>query len=81
MNAWKTKPMAWFRIFARWLALRFSTGSPSSRYLPPVGESSSPRIDSSVVLPHPDGPAMDTNSPLSIPRLMLDRAWVSTSSV
>ena len=48
---------------------------------PPVGESSSPRIDSSVVLPQPDGPAIDTNSPLAMSRLIPDNAWVSTSSV
>ncbi len=74
-------PIAWFRIFARCDADRFSTGVSSSRYLPAVGLSSSPRIDSSVVLPHPDGPAIDTNSPVAICRLMLDSAWVSTSSV
>ena len=33
-----------------------STGRPFSKYLPSVGVSSRPRIDSSVDLPQPDGP-------------------------
>ena len=74
-------PIAWFRIFARCPAVRLSTGSPSSRYFPDVGESSSPRIDSSVVFPHPDGPAIDTNSPLCTSSVIPDSACVSTSSV
>ncbi len=74
-------PIAWFRIFARCDALRFSTGSPSSLYFPAVGLSNSPRIDRSVVLPHPDGPAIDTNSPVWISNVMFDSACVSTSSV
>ena len=74
LNAWKMKPMAWFRILALWEAERFSTGSPSNRYFPPVGESRRPRIDRRVVFPQPEGPAMDTNSPLSIPSVMLESA-------
>jgi hypothetical protein len=38
-------------------------------------------MDSSVDLPQPDGPAIDTYSPLSIWRWMPDSACVSTSSV
>ena len=51
------------------------------QYLPSVGVSSSPRIDSRVDLPQPEGPAIETYSPLLISRWMPDRAWVSTSSV
>ena len=41
---------------ARALGRRQSgTGCPSSRYSPCVGVSSRPRIESSVVLPHPEG--------------------------
>ena len=50
-------------------------------YLPSVGESSSPRIESSVDLPQPDGPAMAMYSPLLISRWIPASAWVSTSSV
>ena len=35
-------------------------------YLPSVGVSSRPRIDSSVDLPQPEGPAIETYSPLLI---------------
>ena len=45
-----------------------------------VGVSSRPRIDSSVDLPQPDGPAIATYSPKSIVRWMPSRAWVSISS-
>src|SRR4026208_1431349 len=56
-------------------------GRSFSTYLPSVGVSSRPRIDNSVDLPQPDGPAIDTYSPLLISMLTLSRAWVSTSSV
>ena len=46
-----------------------------------VGESSRPRSDSSVDLPQPDGPAIDTYSPCAISRWMPESACVSTSSV
>ncbi len=36
----------------------------SAMYSPSVGESSKPRIDSSVDLPQPDGPAMEMYSPV-----------------
>src|SRR5690606_26415584 len=36
--------------------------TPSSRYCPLLGRSSAPRMCSSVDLPEPDGPMMDTNS-------------------
>ena len=38
--------------------------------MPSLGESSSPRIESSVVLPQPDGPAIATYSPCRISRWM-----------
>src|SRR5258708_35548945 len=38
-------------------------------------------MESSVDLPHPEGPAIETYSPALISRWMPDRAWVSTSSV
>ena len=49
--------------------------------VPEVGESSRPRIDSSVDLPQPDGPEMATYSPRRSVRWIPDSAWVSTSSV
>src|ERR1041384_4670535 len=50
-------------------------------YLPSVGVSSTPRIESRVDLPQPEGPAMDTYSPCRMSMWMPERAWVSTSSV
>src|SRR5205085_3799570 len=53
----------------------------SRRYVPSLGVSSKPRIESSVVLPQPDGPLMATYSPSRISRCTSASAWVSTSSV
>src|SRR5437773_1728328 len=49
--------------------------------LPSDGVSRSPRIESKVVLPQPDGPAIETYSPVRISRWIPERACVSTSSV
>src|SRR6185295_1579801 len=69
------------RTRARSDAASSATGRLLRRYWPSVGESSRPRIDSSVDLPQPDGPAIDTYSPLPISMWMPDSACVSTSSV
>src|SRR4029450_3294674 len=58
-----------------------ATDLPLRMYLPSVGESSRPRIDSSVDLPHPEGPAMAMYSPVLISRWIPASACVSTSSV
>src|SRR6267143_629767 len=49
--------------------------------MPSVGESSSPRMDSSVDLPQPEGPAIEMYVPFLISRCISSSAWVSTSSV
>jgi hypothetical protein len=65
------KPISRFRIRARCVAFSFATGSPVAEHvLPPVGVSSRPRIESSVVLPQPDGPLIATYSPCRISRWM-----------
>src|SRR4051812_20346227 len=74
-------PISRLRTRARSEAGSSATGRPLSRYWPSVGESSSPRIDRSVDLPQPDGPAIDTYSALLIWRWMPESACVSTSSV
>src|SRR5438128_10231769 len=66
---------------ARSESFRFSTDLVLSSYFPSEGESSRPRIDSSVDFPHPDGPAIDTYSPRLMSMLMFSSACVSTSSV
>ena len=38
-------------------------GAPRSLALPSLGRSSPPRIDSSVLLPQPEGPTIATTSP------------------
>src|SRR5678815_3878687 len=42
---------------------------PSSQMLPPLGTSNPATSRSSVVLPHPDGPSRQKNSPASMSRL------------
>src|SRR6185436_19179299 len=78
---WKMNPISRLRTRARSEAGSSATGRPLSRYCPSVGESSRPRIDRSVDLPQPDGPAIDTYSPLLICRWIPESACVSTSSV
>ena len=76
------KPISRLRTRARSEAGRSATGRPFSTYVAArVGVSSSPRIESSVDLPQPDGPAIDTYSPLPISRWTSESACVSTSSV
>ena len=75
------KPISRLRIRARSEKERSATCFWLSMYLPSLGVSSSPRMDSSVVLPQPEGPAIETYSPLRISMWMPDSAWVSTSSV
>ena len=62
------KPIWRLRMRARCDGVSCATGSPASVYSPSVGVSSRPRIESSVVLPQPDGPSMATYSP----------GWIST---
>src|SRR4051812_1050934 len=75
------KPISRLRTRARSEAGSSATGRLLRKYCPSVGESSRPRIESSVDLPQPDGPAIDTYSPLLICRWIPESAWVSTSSV
>src|SRR5262245_47776163 len=75
------KPICRLRTCARAFASSVVTSRPSSKYSPTVGESSRPRIDSSVDLPQPDGPEMAMYSPRSIFRFTSSSACVRTSSV
>ena len=63
LKFWKMNPISRLRVRARSRIVRLATGLPFSQYSPPVGVSSRPKIDSSVDLPQPDGPAIDTYSP------------------
>src|SRR5688500_15939644 len=74
-------PISRLRTRARSESGSSATDFPLRMYFPSVGESSSPRIESSVDLPQPDGPAIAMYSPLLISRWMPARACVSTSSV
>ena len=65
------------------------TSRPRSRIRPPVGSSKPPIIRSVVVLPQPDGPRSEKNSPLPISsetpstartsrkRFSRSRSWIS----
>ena len=81
LKLWKMKPISRLRTRARCDIGSSATSWPFSQYLPSDGESSRPRIDSSVDLPQPDGPEMATYSPCLISMWMPERACVSTSSV
>src|SRR5688572_19345251 len=81
LKLWKMKPISRLRTRARSESGRSATDLPLRMYLPSVGESRSPRIDSSVDFPQPDGPAMAMYSPLLISRWIPASACVSTSSV
>src|SRR4026208_785703 len=74
-------PISRLRTRARSERGRSATGLLFKVYLPSVGESSRPRIDSSVDLPQPDGPAIAMYSPVLISRWIPASACVSTSSV
>src|SRR6476620_587381 len=74
-------PISRFRTRARSESGKSATDLPFRMYLPSVGESSRPRIDSSVDLPQPDGPAIAMYSPVLISRWLPASACVSTSSV
>src|SRR5712672_1526305 len=74
-------PISRFRTRARSHPRSSATGRPFSSYEPLVGESSRPRMESSVDLPQPDGPPMETYSPRAISTSTCASACVSTSSV
>src|SRR5436305_12821982 len=75
------KPISRLRMRARSEKERSATCLPLSWYLPSLGVSSRPRMESRVVLPQPEGPAIETYSPLRISMWIPESAWVSTSSV
>ncbi len=56
-------------------------GAPLICTVPRVGASSRPIRLSSVLLPHPDGPMIETNSPSPTVRFTADSATVSMRSV
>ena len=79
LKLWKMKPIFPRRSAFSFASLQPATLRPSNQYSPDVGTSSSPRTDSSVDLPQPDGPVMATYSPAAISRSMRSRAVVRTS--
>ena len=81
LNAWKMNPISRLRMRDRSDILSDCTGFSFSLYTPSEGESSSPKMESNVDFPQPEGPEMATYSPLLISRCTCERACVSTSSV
>ena len=61
----------------RWLGLRLTTSRPSMRMEPVVGVSKPATMRSVVVLPQPEGPRKETNSPFSTSRLKSRTTWVA----
>ncbi len=61
----------------RWFGLRLTTSLPSMWMAPVSGNSKPATMRSVVVLPQPEGPRKDTNSPLSIARLKSRTTWLA----
>src|SRR4051794_31411330 len=53
----------------RWLGLRCVTSRPPTTIVPEVGSSKPATMRSTVVLPQPDGPRKEMNSPVATSRL------------
>src|SRR6187401_2168059 len=72
---WKTMPTL------RWFGLRYVMSVPSTTIVPAVGFSNPAIIRSVVVLPQPDGPRNETNSPRTASRLKSSTATVPPGNV
>jgi hypothetical protein len=81
LKDWKMKPMVRFRICDISLSERRLTSLPSSRYVPESNVSSRPATFRNVVLPEPEGPVTETNSPAFTESERSSRACVSIDSV
>ncbi|MEZ5768740.1 MAG: hypothetical protein R3D80_14565 [Paracoccaceae bacterium] len=69
MNRWKTKPNRSRRSAVRNRSGRPETTAPSSSTRPEVGRAMQPTMESSVVLPEPDGPLSTVTASRAISRL------------
>src|SRR5882762_4978667 len=74
-------PISRLRMRARSESFSPCTALPFKMYEPSLGESSKPKMASSVDLPQPEGPAIERYSPFLMCRWMPANACVSTSSV
>jgi len=63
LNDWKMKPILWSLSFVSSRSESARVSRPSILTAPDVGVSTHPIRLSSVVLPLPDGPATERNSP------------------
>ena len=61
----------------RWFGLRSTTSRPSMRIVPWSGVSKPATMRSVVVLPQPDGPRNEMNSPCSMARLKSRTTWLA----
>ena len=68
LNVWKTNPIDVARTVVTWLSRMLARSWPSKSTRPAVGRSSPPSICSSVLLPWPVGPWMESHSPSSMTR-------------
>ena len=66
LNDWKMKPMWAWRRLVRSRSFRLPVSWPFTVTVPAVGVSMQPIRLRMVVLPEPDGPAMEMNSPSSM---------------
>ena len=70
LNCWKTKPTSSWRRRARWSVLSTFQSTPKTSALPPSESSTPEMIETSVVLPHPEGPTSITSLPGATSRSM-----------
>ena len=77
LNDWKMKPSTWWRRSVTARSVRPAVSVSITRTVPSVGVSMQPIMFRIVVLPDPDGPAMETKSPSSISKLTPLTAWTS----
>jgi hypothetical protein len=63
LKLWKMNPMVFRRSLVSWRSDSLPVSLPATSTVPAVGVSTQPIRFSSVVLPLPEGPAMERNSP------------------
>ena len=81
MNDWKMNPIVRLRICDISRSDNRLTSLPSSRYVPESNVSSRPATFRNVVLPDPEGPVTETNSPAVTLSERSSSACVSIDSV
>jgi len=75
LGNWNTKPIPRERTVARSASCSFQISVLPMSTLPSLGSAKAPSIASSVDLPEPERPTIETNSPAASSRLAPRTAW------